>query len=396
MLSGRRVVLGVSGGVAAYKAAYLARRLLEVGAEVRPVMTPDAASFLGPQTLSALTGHRTVTSLFGAESVSPHTELGQWAELIIVAPATARTLAKLAYGLSGDALSATVLASEALILIAPAMHTEMWNQEAVRQAVSELEKAGRHIIGPVSGELAGGDVGAGRLGEPEDVVEHARRILTPQDLAGQKVLITSGGTREPIDPVRFIGNRSSGKMGSAIALEAARRGALVQLVSTQPADHDGVETIRVETAADMYQQVMDRIDGTDVVVLAAAVADFRPSVDHPKKLKKADGVPTIELTETDSIIRSIAALVPRPMLIGFAAETGSLDGALVKAAEYGTDVIVANDVAAAGSGFGSDDNQVTFLRPDGTSEALPLLSKDAVATAIWDRVVGAWTSSDER
>ena len=395
MLSGRRVVLGVSGGIAAYKAAYLARRLLEAGADVRPVMTPDAAAFLGPQTLSALTGHRTVTSLFDADSVSPHTELGQWAELVIVAPATARTLAKLAYGLSGDALAATVLASEAPILIAPAMHTEMWEQSAVRQAVAELETAGRYIIGPDSGDLAGGDVGAGRMVEPDDIVERARRILTPQDLAGQKVIVTSGGTREPIDPVRFIGNRSSGKMGNAIALEAARRGATVQLVTTQPIHYDGVETVAVETAAEMFRHVMERIDGIDVVVLAAAVADFRPSVDHPKKLKKADGVPAIELVETDSIIRSIAALEPRPMLIGFAAETGSLDGALVKAAEYGADAIVANDVAAAGSGFGSDDNQVTFLRPSGEREPLPLQTKEAVAAAIWDRVVGPWAGPSQ-
>ena len=390
MLSGRRLVLGVSGGVAAYKAAYLTRRLLEAGADVRVVLTPDAGSFIGAQTFSALTGVPAVTSLFGHESVSPHTELGQWAELMIVAPATARTLAKLAYGMSGDAVSATVLATEAPVIVAPAMHTEMWNQPAVRQAVRVLREHGRVIVGPEPGELAGGDVGLGRMSEPGDIVEQVIRTLTPQDLAGHKVLVTSGGTREPIDPVRYIGNRSSGKMGTALAAEAARRGAAVTLVTTVPTSIAGVSTIDVETAADMHAAVMDAAVGANAVVLAAAVADFRPTESVATKIKKSDGVPDIQLEETASIIRSVTAMSPRPLVVGFAAETGSIDGARIKAAEYGADVIVANDVAASGSGFGSDTNQVTFLRKDGTPEPLPVMSKPEVANAIWDRVIGSW------
>lgn len=393
MLSGRRVVLGVSGGIAAYKSAYLTRRLLEAGAEVRVVMTPDATAFVGAPTFAALTGEPVVTHLFGAHLVSPHTELGQWAELVIVAPATARTLAKLAYGLSGDALSATVLATEAPVLIAPAMHTEMWEQPAVQEAIDVLQRHGRWMVGPESGELAGGDIGAGRVAEPDTIVEAAHRVLTPQDLAGWKVLITSGGTREPIDPVRFVGNRSSGKMGEALALEAVRRGAAVTLVATNPTDIHDVTSIHVETAAEMYDEVLHRAAAVDVVVLAAAVADFRPVTAASRKLKKAEGVPELELEQTASIITAVTALDPRPFVVGFAAETGSLDGAVVKARDYGADAIVANDVSRADSGFGSDTNQVTFLRPDGDQEALPVMNKTLVAREVWNRVAGSWGAS---
>lgn len=390
MLSGRRIVLGVSGGVAAYKAAFLTRRLVEAGAEVRVVLTPDATAFIGAQTFSALTGVPAVTSLFGQSSVSPHTELGQWAELVIVAPATARTLAKLAYGLSGDAVSATVLATEAPVVVAPAMHTEMWNQPAVQESVQTLRQHGRILTGPEPGELAGGDVGLGRMSEPEHIVESAIRVLTPQDLAGTNVVVTSGGTREPIDPVRFIGNRSSGKMGAAIARDASRRGATVTLVTTVATNIDGVTQIEVGTAKEMHEAVMGLAVGADVVVLAAAVADFRPAAPESRKIKKADGVPDLPLEATESIIGSVTAMSPKPFVIGFAAETGSLEGAEVKAREYGADVIVANDVAAGGSGFGSETNQVTFFAQDGASEELPLMSKREVAQAIWNRVVGAW------
>lgn len=390
MLSGRRIVLGVSGGVAAYKSAFLTRRLVEAGAEVRVVLTPDAGAFIGAQTFSALTGFPAVTSLFGHRTVSPHTELGQWAELVIVAPATARTLAKLAYGLSGDAVSATVLATETPVVVAPAMHTEMWNQPAVQEAARVLREHGRILVGPEPGELAGGDVGFGRMSEPDDIVEQAIRALTHQDLAGRKVLVTSGGTREPLDPVRYLGNRSSGKMGRALAEQAARRGASVTMITTVPSSIPGVSTVDVETAADMLDAVLEAAVGVDVVVLAAAVADFRPSEAAPTKLKKSAGVPQVPLEETDSIIRTVTAMSPKPFVVGFAAETGSLEGAQVKAAEYGADLIVANDVAAAGSGFGSDTNEVTFLRNGRPPESLPMMSKREVANAVWDRVIGAW------
>lgn len=393
MLSGRRIVLGVSGGVAAYKSAFLARRLIEAGAEVRVVLTSSAQAFIGAQTFSAITSQPAITALFGGPTPSPHTELGQWADVIVVAPATARTLAKLAYGISGDPLSATVLASEAPLVVAPAMHTEMWNQPSVQQTMSELRSHGHLVVGPETGELAGGDVGIGRMSEPDTIVESVIQALTPQDLAGKKVVITAGGTREPIDPVRFVGNRSSGKMGAALARVATRRGASVTLVSTVDPAVANVELVLVDTAAEMRDRVLGLVDAADVMVFAAAVADFRPVDPATTKLKKADGVPRIELEETDSIIRAVTGADPRPFVVGFAAETNDLEGARLKAQTYGADFIVANDVAATGSGFGSETNAVTLFDGDGNEDPLPMMSKDAVATEVWNRVAARLTGS---
>lgn len=386
MLSGRRIVLGISGGVAAYKAAYLARRLGEAGAEVRCVMTEASREFIGPQTLAAITGDHPIVGFFDEAEVSPHTELGQWAQAMVIAPATAATIAKLATGLSDNALIATALATEAPLLIAPAMHSEMWNNAATQRNISQLRQDGVAVVGPAAGALAGGDTGIGRMVEPDEIVKALTGILTG-DLLGWSVLVTAGGTREVIDPVRYIGNRSSGKMGNAIAVEAASRGAHVTLITAAPAPTmTGVEVIAVETAEEMAEAAWSRAPGTDVAVMAAAVADFRPRSPKDNKLRRRDGVPSIELEPTPDILAGIAAMDQPPFLVGFAAEAGSLDGALDKATSKGVDLLVGNDVAKTGSGFGTDTNEVTLYTSEGSAETWPLLTKREVAQRLWDKI----------
>lgn len=387
MLRGRRILLGVTGGVAAYKAAYLCRRLLEHGAEVEVVLTPSASAFIGAQTFASLTGRHPLERLFGDGRPSPHTELGRWADAIVVAPCTTNTLAKLAHGISGDALSATVAASDAPLFVAPAMHTEMWESAATQENVARLADRGVTILGPAEGELAGGDRGAGRMLEPDEIVG-ALSTAFPGPLSGRRVVVSAGGTREPIDPVRYVGNRSSGKMGNAVAAVAAELGAEVTLVTSASGAPAGVRVVAVETAAEMADAVWTASAGADVAVLAAAVADYRPAtiVDH--KLRRADGPPEIVLEPTEDILAGVAAMDPRPLLVGFAAEVGSLEGAIAKARSKGVDLLVGNDVAEEGSGFGTDTNRVAFITPDGEVDAQPLLSKGEVAARLWDRVIG--------
>jgi phosphopantothenoylcysteine decarboxylase/phosphopantothenate--cysteine ligase len=390
MLAERRVVLGVTGGVAAFKAAYLARRLVESGAEVRVIMTRASLEFIGPQTMAAVTGSPPYTELFGTETVSPHTELAAWADAIVVAPATAATMARMAAGESDDLLVATILAFTGPVVVAPAMHTEMWEHPATRRNVTVLAEDGIHLVGPVPGPLASGDEGMGRMAEPEAILEAVIAALHQGDLAGWSVVISAGGTREPVDPVRFIGNRSSGKMGNAIALTAARRGARVTLVTTAPAPtHPRISAVMVETAAEMATAVWEAAAGCDVAVLAAAVADFRPADPAPTKLRRAAGPPEIRLESTPDILAGVAALQPRPFLVGFAAETGEAAAAGVKFATKGVDVLVANDVTTPGIGFGADSNAVTVFTSDGASEEWPRQSKDAIANRLWDLVVQA-------
>jgi len=391
MLNGRRILVGVSGGVAAYKAVYLVRRLIERGADVRVMMTRSAQQFVGAQSLAAITGQPVASKLFGAASVSPHTELARWAELVVIAPATANTLAKAAHGLADELVSATLLATTAPVVFAPAMHTEMWENAATRRNVAALEGDGHTMVGPVSGALAGGDVGPGRMAEPEQILEAVERVLTGR-LSGVRMLVTAGGTREPIDPVRFIGNRSSGKMGFAIASEAAASGAEVTLVSSagRPAP-PGVRLIEVETAEEMADSVAEIAAAVDVVVMAAAVADFRPADVTGTKLRRTDGIPDLHLEPTPDILASLAAMEQRPYLVGFAAETGSIDGAIAKAISKGVDVIVANDVAADGSGFGSDTNQVALIDCHGAVDPWPLLTKREVARRLCDYLAGQLT-----
>lgn len=386
MLHGRRVVLAVTGGVAAYKSAYLARRLIETGAEVRCIVTQPAQAFIGVQTLAALTGHSVVTSLFGDErSVSPHTDLGRWADVVVVAPATTATLARLASGLSEDAVSATVIAARCPIVVAPAMHTEMWEHPATQRNIATLLDDGVVIVGPAEGDLAGGDEGPGRMVEPEEIVEAVRATLSGP-LDGVRVVVTAGGTREPIDPVRYIGNRSSGRMGHAIAVEAARRGASVTAVTTSDLPlPPSIERVQVETAEQMQAAVARA--GADVAVLAAAVADFRPVDPAGTKLQRTEGPPVIDLEPTPDILASVVAREDRPrVVVGFAAETGDLTRAVDKARAKRVDLMVANDVTQPDAGFVVETNRVTLIRAGGETEELPLMTKDEVASRIWDEV----------
>lgn len=386
MLAGRHVVLGITGGIAAYKAAYLARRLIENGAEVHVVMTRSATKFVGEQTLAAITGTQPVVDLFGDDDVSPHTTLARWADSIVIAPATAATISRLATGLSEDAVSATVLASTAPVVIAPAMHTEMWEHPATQRNIATLIEDGYTIVGPDTGALAGGDEGPGRLIEPDLIVESL--LIGDGPMTDKRVLVTAGGTREAIDPVRFIGNRSSGKMGNAVALAAARRGAVVTLVTTAaPPRHPGIEVIAVETAQEMADAAWKAAEDADIAVMTAAVADFTPERPAPAKFRRADGPPEISLVASPNVLAGIAAMPDRPFLVGFAAETGSLEAAVDKAKNYGVDLLVGNDVTAVGSEFGGDTNEVVLVMPNGETEPWELMTKEEVAERLMDRII---------
>jgi phosphopantothenoylcysteine decarboxylase/phosphopantothenate--cysteine ligase len=394
MLQGRRILLGVSGGVAAFKAAYLARRLVEGGAEVRSIMTTSAGEFLGPQTLAAITGSFPQQELFGSQDVSPHTEMAAWADLIVVAPATAATLSRIATGLSEDLLSTTVLAFTGPVVVAPAMHTEMWENAATQRNIEQLAADGVILVGPESGALAGGDVGPGRMSEPEAIVAAVTAALGEGTMSGVRVLVSAGGTREPIDPVRYLGNRSSGKMGTAIAEEAAARGAEVILVTTASLDVDQrIERVEVETADQMANAVWGRAGDVDVMVLAAAVADFKPDSAADAKLRRADGAPQVRLVPTPDILAGIAERSDRPYLVGFAAETGPAANAVAKATSKGVDLLVANDVTQPDAGFGTDTNRVTIIHPDGSTADWPVMSKRQVASRLWDLIRGERVSS---
>ncbi len=396
-LAGRRIVLGVSGGIAAYKAVEICRRLVDAGAYVMPVLTTGATRFVGPLTFSALASEPARTSLFEGPEPIPHTRLGQNCDLVVVAPATARVIGHYAAGISNDLLTATLLATRAPVLVAPAMHTEMWEHPAVQDNLALLRRRGVHIVDPESGRLAGGDIGAGRLADPAQIVEAAVAILSPPtstvsggDLAGRRILVTAGGTREAIDPVRFIGNRSSGKMGYAIAEAAARRGAEVVLVTTvnRAAPPGVADVVPVESAAEMADAVLGRYGDVDVVVMAAAVADFRPKATAAEKIKKAAGPPEIVLEPTTDILAELGRKKSAQYLVGFAAETERLvEQAAAKMAAKRVDLMVANDVTAPGSGFEVDTNRAVLIAPDGTTRELPQMPKIELADAIWDRVV---------
>ncbi|CAN5894171.1 bifunctional phosphopantothenoylcysteine decarboxylase/phosphopantothenate--cysteine ligase CoaBC [soil metagenome] len=384
MLQGRRVVLGVSGGVAAYKSVYLARRLVEAGAEVKVVMTRAATRFVGPASFAAVTGVAPVTDLFEDSSVSPHIDLAQWADIVIVAPATAATLSRLAHGLSDDALSSTLLATRAPVLVAPAMHTEMWEHPATRRSLELITADRHHVVGPDSGDLAGGDIGWGRMAESEEILAAAAAVLGGS-LAGRTVLVTAGGTREAIDPVRYLGNRSSGKMGHAIAVEAFRRGAMVHLVTASDLPVGaGITVHRVESSQDMLEAV-EKLQ-PDVAVMAAAVADFRPTDPSGSKLARSDGPPTIVLEPTADILASVVSRVDGPFTVGFAAETGGVERAIEKARSKGVDLLVYNDVTEEGSGFGTDTNRVVVIDRDYTTQPWPQMSKSEVASRLWDLI----------
>ncbi len=394
------VVLGVSAGIAAYKAVEVCRRLVDAGVHVAPVLTERATHFVGKTTFDALGSEAAQVSLWDEDSVIPHTRLGQRADLVVVAPATADLLARYAGGFADDLLTATLVATTAPVVVCPAMHTEMWEHPAVQHNLSVLRRRGVTIVPPEEGRLAGGDSGAGRLADPSVIVETVLGLLgaaptdpvassAAADLTGTRVLISAGGTREPIDPVRFITNRSSGKQGHALAAAARRRGAEVVLVTTsqQPVAL-GVVVERVETAAEMEAVMLDHATGAAVVIMAAAVADFRPKVATEAKLHKADGVPDLVLEATPDILAELGRLRrPGQVLVGFAAETEDLAArAEAKLRAKGVDLMVANDVSAPGVGFDHDTNEVTIFGTDGSAAPVALRTKDAVADAILDRV----------
>ena len=391
-LRGRRIVLGVTGGIAAYKAVEVCRRLVDAGAHVIPVLTTDVLHFVGPTTFSALALEPVRTSLFDDTDPIPHTRIGQGADLVVVAPATAKLLGKYAAGISDDLLTATLLATRAPVLVAPAMHTEMWEHPAVQDNLARLRARGVHVVDPESGRLAGGDVGEGRLADPARIVAAAAEVLGyAGDLAGVRVLVTAGGTREPIDPVRFIGNRSSGKMGYAIAEAAAARGATVTLITTVDRPHDPrIVGVRVETAQQMADAVDAHLEHSDAVVMAAAVADFRPKAVADQKIKKADGVPEIVLEPTPDILATIGSARGERFVVGFAAETHEVEAnAAKKLRAKGVDLIVANDVAAPDSGFEVDTNRALLLDSQGRTEDVGLTTKAQLAHLILDRVAAA-------
>jgi phosphopantothenoylcysteine decarboxylase / phosphopantothenate---cysteine ligase len=390
ILTGRRVLLGVAGGVAAYKVAGVARQLVAAGADVRVVMTASAARFVGADTFAALTGNPVHTSMWEEPGTVLHVELAHEADVALVAPATAHTIAKLAHGMADDLLSATLLEAGCPLVIAPAMHTGMWQHPATRGNVVTLEERGVRFVGPVSGPLAHGDEGVGRLAEPEDIVAAVEAVVAKGgDLAGRRVLITAGPTYEPLDPVRFIGNRSSGRMGIALAAEAAARGAEVHLVlgPGTAGPPPGVHAVHVTTAEEMRAAVLREAPGTDAVVMAAAVADFRPAREAAGKIKKEHGTPQLALVPTPDILRELGERRGGGVLIGFAAETSDLEvNGRRKLREKALDLIVVNEVGREGTGFGAETNDAMILGRDGRDEPLRTWTKRELAAAICDRL----------
>ena len=389
-LSSRRVVLGVTGSIAAYKAADIASKLRQAGAEVEVVMTPAATSFITPLTFQSLTGHAVVVDMFAADEAEAHVELARRADVYVIAPATADCIANLAHGMTPDMVTLTALATVAPIVIAPAMDSQMWEHPATVANIEILRARGVTIVGPGAGRLASGRIGAGRLAEPAGIVDAVRAAAGKRfgDLVGRHVVVTAGGTQEPLDPVRYIGNRSSGKMGFAIAEAARDRGARVTLVSAPVAlaTPFGIERIAVSTVEEMLRELRRVTGSCDTLIMAAAPADFRPDTVAGQKIKKAPGQDTmgINLVKNPDIL---ACLEGGGVRVGFAAETENLAGnAVEKLGRKRLDFIVANDVTMKGSGFGTETNQVTFFHADGRVEALPLMSKYAVAGAILDGV----------
>jgi phosphopantothenoylcysteine decarboxylase/phosphopantothenate--cysteine ligase len=408
-MTGRRVVLGVSGGIAAYKAALLLRLFTEAGHSVRVVPTAAALEFVGAPTWAALSGQPVTTSVWDGVHEVPHVRLGQSADLVVVAPATADLLAKAAHGLADDLLTNTLLTARCPVLLAPAMHTEMWEHAATRANVALLRSRGVVVIDPDSGRLTGADTGPGRLPDPERIYAVAAGLLAPgtaagddagggaADLAGRHVVVSAGGTREPLDPVRFLGNRSSGRQGVALAAAAVARGARVTLVAAplEVPPPAGAEVVRVGSALEMRSAVLAAAAGADVVVMAAAVADFRPAELAEHKIKKSDGddsAPVVRLVRNPDILAElVGARRPDQVIVGFAAETGDDEGdvlhhATAKLRRKGCDLLVVNDVSE-GKVFGHDTTEVTLLSAAGDITPVPAGTKDAVAGAVWDAVV---------
>jgi phosphopantothenoylcysteine decarboxylase/phosphopantothenate--cysteine ligase len=391
----RQIVLCVAGGIAAYKSVYLLRSLVREDASVRVAMTRSAQEFVGALTFQSLSGQPVFTDLFDNQQDADigHIRVADGADLLIVAPATANLLARMVAGMANDPVSAAILAARCPVLVAPAMNVNMWEDPATRANVETLVERGFLFVGPDDGFLACKWTGSGRLSEPEDILEAAAQALVPKDLEGQRFVIAAGGTREAIDPVRFLGNRSTGKMGYALALAAARRGASVQLIAgpNNLPNRTGAELISVQSAREMHEAVMAASESADVVIMAAAVADYRPVSLSEEKLKKESWgeAPSIELERTTDILATLGSNRKEggPYLVGFAAETQEVGkAARKKLEEKGCDLIVANDVGRDDSGFGSEDNAVELIWK-GDSRQIALASKESIAHSILDHVL---------
>lgn len=391
---GKRILLGVSGGIACYKAVELARRLVTGGAQVKVVMTKGAQEFVTPLTFAAITGQTVGTNLFG-QGIHPleHIWLGQQVDLLILAPATANLIGKVAAGIGDDLLTTILLAATRPVLVCPAMNCEMYANPVVQENLSRLEQRGMTVLTPSAGPLACGAVGYGRLPEVEDILAAAARLVSPQDLAGRRILVTAGPTHEDLDPVRFLTNRSSGKMGYAVAKAAWRRGADVTLVSGPTAlpEPYGVEVLRVRSALEMLTVLQEQLPRADALIMAAAVSDYRPESLAPKKLKRGPQAQELRLVQNPDILKELAAFKDRQVLIGFAAETGDLlaEGRR-KLEEKNLDLIVANEVNRPDTGFAVDTNEVTLIPREGQPLALPLMSKDEVAERLLDWLAERW------
>ena len=393
MLQGKCVVLGVTGGIAAYKAAELLRLLVKAGAEAHVIMTRNAQEFIAPLTFQTLSGQQVHTELFNLiqEQQIGHISLADRADLVLIAPATANLVGKVANGIADDLLTTTIMATRAKVLFAPAMNSNMWQNPLYRQNQTKLESLGYHFIEPTVGDLACGWQGPGKLPDPQDIFNAAQLLLGRHDLAGKTVMVTAGPTREELDPVRFLSNYSSGKMGYAIADIANKRGARVILVSgpVNLSAPKGVEVVQVVSAQDMYQAVMARAEQADLIIKAAAVADFRPVMRcEQKKKKSAAETMIVELQRNPDILTELGRQKGQRILIGFAAETENLlKHAREKLTGKNLDMIVANDVTQEGAGFDGDTNIVRFLTADGKVEELPKMSKLEVAESLLDRAV---------
>lgn len=385
MLQGKTIILGVCGGIAAYKAAALCSKLAQAGADVYVIMTESATKFIAPLTFQTLSRNPVMIDTFDEKdaSVVSHIDLADKADLMLIAPATANMIAKMAIGLGDDMLSTTMLAATATVMVAPAMNVHMYEHPAVQENMSTLSKRGVIFVEPGSGQLACGYVGKGRLAEPEDIVVEVRRFFAEKTLLqGKRVLVTAGGTVERIDPVRYITNDSSGKMGYAVAEAARRLGAEVTLVTGPTALEApaGVQVVPVLSAEDMLKEVQNRYKDLDIVIKAAAVADYRPLVQSKSKMKKADKTLTLELVKNPDILETLGKNKTHQFLVGFAAETDSLDEyAMDKLVRKNCDLLVGNDVSVEGAGFGSETNVVRIYDKQGLVESLPLLRKEEVA-----------------
>ncbi len=392
MLKGKRIVLGVTGGIAAYKAAELVRELVRAEAEVSVVMTRGAQAFITPLTFQTLSGNKVTTELFSLveESEIGHISLADRADVLVIAPATANIIGKIQSGIADDMLTTIVMATRAPVLLAPAMNVHMWENSICQGNIRELRSRGYHFIDPEAGELACGYEGKGRLAEIPAIVEKIRTLLSPQDLKGETVLITAGPTEEPIDPVRFISNRSSGKMGFSLARAAARRGAEVELISGPAAlpFPPNVKGTPVRTTAEMRQAVLANLKKSSILIMAAAVSDYRPKKISAEKIKKSSGDLVLPLELNPDILSEAGQKKGKRFIVGFAAETENLtQNAQRKLAEKRLDLIVANDVSLPGAGFQVDTNIVKLIYPRGKVEELPLMSKEELADRLFDRIV---------